>query len=114
MDFFKNDAQEELIQRLKVEETANLVMESLDEALLATGKHGFKFMNKKGFEVVEQIQHRVLEAHVERHPNDIQFQKSLVLKREDFKSISATRKKEVEVLSKILLKTEFLEIWNPD
>jgi len=35
-------------------------MDNLDEALLVKGKNGFEYINKKGFDIIEEIQYSII------------------------------------------------------
>jgi len=36
------------------------LMDNLDEALFVKGKNGFDYINKKGFDIIEEIQYSII------------------------------------------------------
>ena len=66
IDFLRNDSIEELLQRLSYQETTNKVMDNLDQILIVKDKKNISYVNNKGFEIIDEIQHDVLGMYIER------------------------------------------------
>ena len=55
LDFYLNSSLKELIQKYSHIETTNLVMDNLDEVIILKNEKGLSYLNKKGFEIIDEI-----------------------------------------------------------
>ena len=55
MDFLRNDSTKELLKRISYQEKTNIVMDNLDEILIVKNNKSLTYINKKGFEIIDEI-----------------------------------------------------------
>ena len=65
--FFRYDGIELLLKKLQFQQEIGVIFELLDEAIIAKGANGVSFVNKKGFEIIRNIQLTLNIAGVTRH-----------------------------------------------
>jgi hypothetical protein len=83
-------------------------MENLDEALLSTNNSNFQYMNKRGFEIIEEIQISLLSEYESQLAQDHQAQ-PIFLSREDLNKheCERTKLKNVRKLTDQILNHQF-------
>ena len=55
IDFLRNDSIKELLKRIAYQETTSIVMDNLDEILIVKNNKSLTYINKKGFEIIDEI-----------------------------------------------------------
>ena len=55
IDFIKNDSLNEALEKIRLQENTQLVMENLDEAIFSFSSKGLNYINNKAFEIIDEV-----------------------------------------------------------
>ena len=72
-------------------------MDNLDEILNSKSKKKINYVNKKGYELIENIYFDVLDKYINDNNQNNLFSSVLLIERNDFDPSMQTKKREVEI-----------------
>ena len=72
-------------------------MDNLGEVLISKYKKKINYLNKKGYELIENIYFDVLDKYINDNNQNELFQSGLLIERNDFDSSLQTKKREGEM-----------------
>ena len=74
----------EILKKIEYQESQNLIMDNLGEILISKSKKKIYYVNKKGYELIENIYFDVLDKYINDNNQNNLFSSVLLIERNDF------------------------------
>ena len=89
-------------------------MDNLDEILISKSKKKINYVNKKGYELIEDIYFDVLDKYINDNNQNNYLSSKILIEKSDFDESIQSKKsvKEIEIITNLIQSQKFFKLWD--